>query len=118
MDSNTSTTQTGGYSIVETIPRQSSDRNSETGLITYQVHTVPEIRLSGQLTLGQWEHHEVALTPDVVAVLCERMGVTLEKLQQIGDEYSTLLRAIVEYNRNKPTPEMPPIEDIQPPTPE
>lgn len=102
MDFNTSTTQTGEFSSNDLIVRQSSDRDPISGLIKYSVHTSTQIQIGTETIYGQWQNHEVDLNPESVAVITNRMGISLAELNDIATKYTSLLRAIVEYSKNPP----------------
>lgn len=101
MDFNLSS-QTGQFSSDERIVRQSSDRD-DTGLMRYAVNTSLIVQAGSETIHGPLRSYEVALTPEVVAVLLSRMGITIEELVDIGTRYTNLLRSIVDYSKNPPS---------------
>lgn len=105
------------------IVRQSSDRDPETGLITYAIHVADEIKIGDQKIMGELQHFETPLDQNTCSVICLRMGWPPAKLQAIGAEYLALLGAIADAVENPAThkelvmlgiapPEIP-IPDIQ-----
>lgn len=94
--------KTGEFSSEDVIIRQSSDRNTESGLMKYAIHVALRIQAGEDTIYGPWRTHEVDLVPESVTVICSRMGITLEQLNRIGTDYTNLLRAIVDYSQNPP----------------